>query len=94
MRRHEHTEYPVNDVGVTLTDRGDEMKTVIVGSLLQTPESPETYASLTLQVNSPQWAGVPFTLRSCKALAADSAEIAIHFRPPPDTCSTNGLGQV
>jgi hypothetical protein len=102
MRRHEHTEYPVKDVGVTLTDRGDEIKTVIVGgvaagtstgarlrwldesaeifvlerdryvsfancglpyhiggaipdrgSLLQTPESPETYASLTLQVNSP-----------------------------------------
>ncbi len=43
----------------------------------------ETYASLTLQVNSPRWAGVPFTLRSGKALAADSAEIAIHFRPLP-----------
>jgi glucose-6-phosphate 1-dehydrogenase len=26
---------------------------------------------------------VPFTLRSGKALAADSAEIAIHFRPLP-----------
>jgi glucose-6-phosphate 1-dehydrogenase len=45
--------------------------------------APETYASLTLQVNSPRWAGVPFTLRSGKALAADSAEIAIHFRPLP-----------
>ena len=43
----------------------------------------ETYASLTLQVDSPRWAGVPFTLRSGKALAADSAEIAIHFRPLP-----------
>ena len=43
----------------------------------------ETYASLTLDVNSPRWAGVPFTLRSGKALAADSAEIAIHFRPLP-----------
>ena len=32
MRQHEHTEYPVNDVGVTLTDSGDEMKTVIVRS--------------------------------------------------------------
>ena len=51
--------------------------------LLQTPESPETYASLTLQVTSPRWNGVPFTLRSGKALAADSAEIAIHFRPLP-----------
>jgi glucose-6-phosphate 1-dehydrogenase len=34
-------------------------------------------------VNSPRWAGVPFTLRSGKALAADSAEISIHFRPLP-----------
>ena len=38
----------------------------------------ETYASLTVEANSPRWAGVPFTLRSGKALAADSAEIAIH----------------
>jgi len=43
----------------------------------------ETYASLTVGVDSPRWAGVPFTLRSGKALAADSAEIAIHFRPLP-----------
>ena len=43
----------------------------------------ETYASLTVEVDSPRWAGVPFTLCSGKALAADSAEIAIHFRPLP-----------
>jgi glucose-6-phosphate 1-dehydrogenase len=43
----------------------------------------ETYASLTLQVDNPRWVGIPFTLRSGKALAADSAEIAIHFRPLP-----------
>jgi glucose-6-phosphate 1-dehydrogenase len=43
----------------------------------------ETYASLTVEVDSPWWAGVPFTLCSGKALAADSAEIAIHFRPLP-----------
>jgi glucose-6-phosphate 1-dehydrogenase len=43
----------------------------------------ETYTSLTLQVNSPRWNGVPFTLRSGNALAADSAEIAIHFPPAP-----------
>ena len=43
----------------------------------------ETYASLTLGVDNPRWAGVPFTLQSGKALAADSAEIAIHFRPLP-----------
>jgi glucose-6-phosphate 1-dehydrogenase len=43
----------------------------------------ETYASLTLDLNSPRWSGVPFTLRSGKALEADAAEIAIHFRPLP-----------
>jgi len=43
----------------------------------------ETYASLTLEVDNPRWAGVLFTLRSGKALEADSAEIAIHFRPLP-----------
>lgn len=43
----------------------------------------ETYASLTVDVDNARWEGVPFTLRSGKALAADSAEIAIHFRPMP-----------
>ncbi|UGS38155.1 glucose-6-phosphate dehydrogenase [Capillimicrobium parvum] len=43
----------------------------------------ETYAALTLDVNSTRWGGIPFTLRSGKALEVDSAEIAIHFRPLP-----------
>jgi glucose-6-phosphate 1-dehydrogenase len=43
----------------------------------------ETYASVTVQVDNPRWEGVPFTMRSGKALPADSAEIAIHFRPLP-----------
>jgi glucose-6-phosphate 1-dehydrogenase len=41
----------------------------------------ETYASLTLDVAKTQWEGVPFTLHSGKAMPADSAEIAVHFRP-------------
>jgi glucose-6-phosphate 1-dehydrogenase len=43
----------------------------------------ETYASLTLEVDSARWEGVPFTLRSGKALEANSAEIAVHFRNLP-----------
>jgi glucose-6-phosphate 1-dehydrogenase len=43
----------------------------------------ETYAAVTLEVESGRWAGVPFTLRSGKALPTDSAEIAIHFRGMP-----------
>jgi glucose-6-phosphate 1-dehydrogenase len=52
----------------------------------------ETYASLTVDVNNPRWAGVPFTLRSGKALNADSAEIAIHFRPLPQYLLTQWPG--
>ena len=43
----------------------------------------ETYAAVTLEIDSARWAGVPFTLRSGKAMAADSAEIAVHFRALP-----------
>jgi glucose-6-phosphate 1-dehydrogenase len=43
----------------------------------------ETYAALTLDVNNPRWSGVPFTIRSGKALGRASAEIAVHFRPLP-----------
>jgi glucose-6-phosphate 1-dehydrogenase len=43
----------------------------------------ETCACLTLQVTSPRWDGVPFTVCLGNAPAAGSAAIAIHFRPLP-----------
>ncbi len=43
----------------------------------------ETFAQVTLWIDNWRWAGVPFTLRSGKALAADRKEIAIFFRPVP-----------
>ena len=43
----------------------------------------ETYAAIDLAVQNARWASVPFTLRSGKAMPADSAEIAIHFRRLP-----------
>ena len=43
----------------------------------------ETYAALTLDLNTPRWSGVPFTIRSGKALGQPSAEIAVHFRQLP-----------
>jgi glucose-6-phosphate 1-dehydrogenase len=43
----------------------------------------ETYAALTLEVHNQRWAGVPFTLRSGKALPEDGGEIAISFRALP-----------
>jgi glucose-6-phosphate 1-dehydrogenase len=50
----------------------------------------ETYASLTVDVDNPRWAGVPFVLRSGKALKADSAEIAITSDLCRSTCSPSG----
>ncbi len=43
----------------------------------------ETYAEITLTVDTRRWAGVPFRLRSGKALGVDRHEIAIWFRPVP-----------
>lgn len=45
----------------------------------------ETFAEVTLYVDNWRWAGVPFALRTGKALAADRREIAVHFRPVPYT---------
>jgi glucose-6-phosphate 1-dehydrogenase len=45
----------------------------------QTP----TYAALRLHIDNWRWQGVPFYLRSGKALAAKSSEILIQFRRPP-----------
>ncbi|MCF6734816.1 glucose-6-phosphate dehydrogenase [Blastococcus sp. KM273129] len=43
----------------------------------------ETYAEYTVQVDNWRWAGVPFRLRSGKALGADRHEIVLRFRPVP-----------
>jgi len=45
----------------------------------QTP----TYAALKLQVNNWRWQGVPFYLRSGKAMAEKTTEIIIEFQKPP-----------
>jgi glucose-6-phosphate 1-dehydrogenase len=43
----------------------------------------ETFAAVTLWVDTWRWSGVPFTLRSGKALGALRQEVAIRFRPVP-----------
>jgi glucose-6-phosphate 1-dehydrogenase len=43
----------------------------------------ETFAEITVTVDNWRWAGVPFRLRSGKALGADRQEIVIRFRPVP-----------
>lgn len=41
----------------------------------------ETYAELVCEVQNERWAGVPFRLRSGKALGAERSEITLSFRP-------------
>jgi glucose-6-phosphate 1-dehydrogenase len=41
----------------------------------------ETYADVTVWVQNWRWAGVPFRLRTGKALRRNRQEIALHFRP-------------
>jgi glucose-6-phosphate 1-dehydrogenase len=43
----------------------------------------ETFAQVTLWVDNWRWAGVPFVLRSGKALGRERREIAVYFRPVP-----------
>jgi glucose-6-phosphate 1-dehydrogenase len=50
-----------------------------VDSASRTP----TYAALRVQVDNWRWQGVPFFLRSGKALAAKTSQIVIQFRCPP-----------
>lgn len=43
----------------------------------------ETFARVVLHVENWRWAGVPFTLRSGKALGAERKEVIVRFRPVP-----------
>ena len=43
----------------------------------------ETFAALRLEIDNWRWAGVPFYLRTGKAMAVRRTEIAIRFRPVP-----------
>ncbi|MDS0138649.1 MULTISPECIES: glucose-6-phosphate dehydrogenase [unclassified Amycolatopsis] len=57
----------------------------------------ETYAAVTLEVQSRRWAGVPFYLRTGKRLGRRVTEIAVVFKRAPhlpfDSTSTEELGQ-
>ncbi|MDT0274495.1 glucose-6-phosphate dehydrogenase [Blastococcus goldschmidtiae] len=49
----------------------------------------ETYAEFTVTVDNWRWSGVPFRLRSGKALGADRREIVIRFKPVPHLAFTD-----
>lgn len=50
----------------------------------------ETYAEVMLHVDNWRWTGVPFTLRTGKALAADRREVVIRFNDVPHAAFTQG----
>jgi glucose-6-phosphate 1-dehydrogenase len=43
----------------------------------------ETLAQITLRIDNWRWAGVPFVLRTGKALARERFEVAVHLKPVP-----------
>jgi glucose-6-phosphate 1-dehydrogenase len=57
----------------------------------------ETFAAITLEINTRRWAGVPFFLRTGKRLGRRVTEIAVMFKRAPhlpfDSTSTEELGQ-
>lgn len=70
-------QYAAGEVdGETLPDYRDEEGT--------DPQSQtDTYAALMLHVDTWRWGGVPFYLRSGKAMAKKLTEIVIYFKPTP-----------
>ena len=58
------------------------------------PESTTpTYAALRLYVDSPRWQGVPFYLRTGKAMAGKLTEVVIQFQKPPHPLFTASPGE-
>jgi glucose-6-phosphate 1-dehydrogenase len=53
----------------------------------------ETYAEVHLHIDNWRWAGVPFRLRTGKALAADRREIVVRFADVPHTVFAGGPPQ-
>ena len=77
LRNSVRGQYRAGRVGDT--EIGDYRKTADV-----TPDSTtETYAALKLTIDNWRWAGVPFYLRTGKALCAKRTEIAIKFKQAP-----------
>ncbi len=69
---------------VNLTDTVRAQYDGYVGSQGVAPDSrTPTFAALKLYIDNWRWQGVPFYLRSGKALAKKTSEIVVQFRQPP-----------
>ncbi len=54
----------------------------------------ETYAALRLEIDNWRWAGVPFLIRTGKALPVSATEVDIRFRLPPAILMGDRVGEV
>ncbi|MCP9473458.1 MAG: glucose-6-phosphate dehydrogenase [Nitrospira sp.] len=62
---------------------GKEIPSYVEESGVRAERNTETFAQVTLAIDNWRWAGVPFVLRTGKALGRDRREITIHFKPVP-----------
>jgi glucose-6-phosphate 1-dehydrogenase len=62
---------------------GQEVKGYLEEDGVPSDSNTETYAALRLEIDNWRWAGVPFYLRTGKALARKLTEIAITLKPVP-----------
>jgi glucose-6-phosphate 1-dehydrogenase len=62
---------------------GEEISPYLEEKGVKPGSTTETFAQVMLSIDNWRWAGVPFLLRTGKALGRDRREIAIHFRAVP-----------
>ncbi|PJJ55265.1 glucose-6-phosphate dehydrogenase [Compostimonas suwonensis] len=62
---------------------GRSLKSYVAEKGVDPARETETLAEVTFEVNTWRWAGVPFTLRSGKALGERRREIVVTFKPVP-----------
>ena len=77
VRRTVRGRYSLGAIGT------EEVRPYLQEEGVRAERNTETFAQVTLSIDNWRWAGVPFVLRTGKALERDRREIAIHFKPVP-----------
>jgi glucose-6-phosphate 1-dehydrogenase len=76
---------------------GEKVRGFLEEDGIATDSATETFAAITLGIDTPRWKGVPFYLRTGKRLARRVTEIAVVFKKPgfgfasPDSVGNNAL---
>ena len=65
------------------TVAGRELPDYVAEDGVDPDRGTETYAEFTVTIDNWRWAGVPFRLRTGKALGGDRREVVVRFRPVP-----------